>query len=218
MNDITIVLADDHPIVLQGLRTLIGTGTGLSIVGETDNGLEAVRLVEHLKPDVLITDLVMPGLMGLEVARQVRDRSPETRVCILSIYDNEAYVLEALKHGVLGFVLKDSATSELVHAIREVAAGRNHLSAALSNRAIAAYIDKAISIPATAHDVLTTREREVLQLAAEGNVNAEIAKRLSISPRTAETHRGNLMRKLGLRNQTDLIRFAIRRGAISADN
>lgn len=217
MSETTIVLADDHPIVRQGLHTLLETEPGFRVVGETGDGLEAVHLAERLKPDVLVTDLMMPGLMGLEVARQVRERVSGTRVLILSMYNNEAYVLEALRNGAFGYVLKDSAATELLHAVSTVAAGRRHLSEALSERAIEAYIGRAATLPLDAYDTLTTREREALQLAAEGNSSAEIADRLSISPRTAENHRGHLMRKLGLRTQTDLIRYAIRRGLLSID-
>ena len=217
MRATTIVLADDHPIVRQGLRALLEAEPGFRIVGEAGDGLEAVQMVERLKPDVLVTDVMMPGLTGLEVARQVRERVQGTRVLVLSMYNNEAYVLEALKNGAAGYVLKDSAAAEMIQAVQEVASGRRHLSAPLSERAIQAYIGKAASLPADVYDTLTTREREVLQLAAEGNNNAEIAERLSISPRTAEAHRAHLMRKLSLRTQTDLIRFAIRRGILPVD-
>ncbi|MGI4788925.1 MAG: response regulator [Janthinobacterium lividum] len=217
MSVTTIVLADDHPVVRQGLRALLETEPGLQVVGETGNGLEAIQLALRLKPDVLVTDLMMPGLTGLEVARQIRDRVPETRVLVLSMYSTEAYVLEALKNGASGFVMKDCPAADLLNAVSEVAAGRRHLSAALSDRTLDAYIGKAASVPLDAYDSLTTREREVLQLAAEGGSSTDIANRLSISPRTAETHRGHLMRKLGLRTQTDLIRFAIRRGVLLID-
>ncbi len=217
MNETTIMLADDHPVVRQGLRNLLETGTGFCIVGESGDGLETVQLAERLKPDVLITDIMMPGLTGMEIARQVRDRAPRTRVLVLSMYNNEAYVLEALKNGAAGFVLKDSAATELLHAVSKVAAGQRHLSEALSERAIDAYIGKATSLPLDAYETLTTREREVLQLVAEGSNSAEVAERLFISPRTAETHRAHAIRKLGLRTQTDLIRFAIRRGLLAAE-
>jgi two-component system response regulator NreC len=217
MSETTIVLADDHPVVLWGLRALLEPEPDLRVVGEARDGLEAVRLVERLEPDVLVTDLIMPGLMGLDVARQVRERVPETRVLVLSIHSHEAYVLEALRNGVLGFVLKDTAAAELRDAIFKVASGRRYLSAALSERAIDAYAGSAASLPSEPYDALTTREREVMHLAAEGCSGAGIAERLSISLRTAEAHRGHLMRKLGLRTQTDLIRFAIRRGILSSE-
>lgn len=210
----SILLADDHPIVRHGLRTLLEAEPDFHIVGETDDGLETVRLVEHLQPDVLVLDLMMPSLSGLEVTRQVCRRVPKTRVIILSMHANEAYVLEALRHGAMGYVLKETSAAELVRAVREVVAGRRYLSAPLSERAIEAYIQKASEGILDPYETLTTREREVLHLAAEGHTNAEIAARLTISPRTVEVHRANMMRKLGLRTQTDLIRYALRRGIL----
>jgi two-component system, NarL family, response regulator NreC len=212
----TIVLADDHPIVRRGLRTLLETERGLQIVGEAGDGLEAVHLVESLQPDVLIVDVLMPGLSGLEVTRQVSQRTAKTRVIVLSMYANEAYVLEALRNGASGYVLKDSGITDLVQAVRDVVAGRRYLSAPLSERAIAAYVEKAHTRDPTPYESLTSREREVLHLVAEGHTSAQIAKRLYLSPRTVETHRANLMRKLGLRSQADLTRYAIERGILPA--
>jgi len=214
----TIVLADDHPVVQQGLRTLLEAEPDLRIVGQASDGLEAAQLTERLQPDVLVLDLMMPGLNGLEVTRQVSARSRKTRVLILSMYENEAYVLEALRNGAAGYVLKAACSSDLVHAVRTVAAGRRYLSPALSERAIEAYVQKTEAVPLDLYETLTTREREVLHLAAEGFTNPEIADRLCISPRTVETHRANVMRKLGLENQTDLIRYAIRRGIIPLES
>jgi DNA-binding NarL/FixJ family response regulator len=214
----TIVLADDHQIVRQGLRALLEAEPDLSIVGETGDGLEAVDLVERLQPDVLVVDLMMPGLNGLEVTRQVRKRSRQTYVVILSMHDNEAYVLEGLRNGAAGYVLKESNTTDLVQAIREVTAGRRFLSTPLSERAIEIYMQKAESTTLDLYETLTTREREILHLAAEGYSYKEIGARLTISPRTAETHRTNLMRKLGLSTQTDLIRYALQRGILPIDD
>lgn len=218
MSVTTIVLADDHQVVRHGLRVLLESELNFRIVGEASDGLEAVELVERQQPDILVLDLMMPGLNGLEVARQSSHRSPHTNVVILSMYNNEAYVLEALRAGAKAYVLKASTSDELVRAIREVAAGRRYLSPPLSERAIQAYSQKAESSAIDAYETLTTREREVLQLAAEGCTNTDVATKLSISPRTAETHRANLMRKLGLHTQTDLIRYALRRGILPIDN
>jgi two-component system, NarL family, response regulator NreC len=211
---VTIAVADDHPLVRQGLRAVLEAEPDFQLVGEAGDGLEATQLVERLRPDALVIDLMMPGLNGLEVTRQVRQRSPETRVVVLSMHADEGYVLEALRNGAVGYVLKDSSATELVQALRDVFAGQRYLSRQLSERAIEAYIQRAESTAPDSYHSLTTREREVLQLAAEGCSSAEIAARLSISPRTAETHRSNLMRKLGLHTQTDLIRYALRRGII----
>ena len=210
----TIVLADDHHVVRQGLRALLEAEPDFSVIGEAADGLEAAQLVERLKPHVLVVDLMMPSLNGLEITRQVSRRVPQTRVVILSMYANEAYVLEAFRNGAAGYVLKDASAADLVHAVREVAAGRRYLSPPLSERAIEAYVQKAKAAPLDIYEILTTREREVLHLAAEGHSSPEIAARLGISPRTVETHRANLMRKLGLKTQTDLIRYAVRRGII----
>ena len=212
--NVTLLLADDHHVVRQGLRALLEADPDFRVVGEASDGLEVPDLVERLQPRVLIVDLMMPGLNGLEVTRQVSKRSPQTRVLILSMHSNEAYVLEALRNGAAAYVLKDSTAAHLVHAVREVVAGRRYLSPPLSERAIETYAEKAKSTSLDPYETLTTRERQVLHLAAEGLTNAEIADRLSISPRTAETHRANLMRKLGLRSQTDLVRYALRRGIV----
>ncbi len=211
---ISIVLADDHHVVRQGLRALLEAEPDFHLIGEAGDGLETAQLVERLEPDVLIIDLMMPGLNGLEVTRQVSQRSPRTRIVILSMHANEAYVLEALRNGASGYVLKDSSAADLAQAVREVLAGRRYLSPPLSDRAIEAYLHKAQAAELDPYETLTTREREVLHLAAEGYSNAEIAARLSISPRTAETHRANMMRKLDLHSQTDLIRYALRRGIL----
>ncbi|MFQ5898621.1 MAG: response regulator [Candidatus Methylomirabilia bacterium] len=218
MSKTTILLADDHHVVRQGLRALLEAEPEFSVVGEAADGLEVPELVERLKPKVLVLDLMMPGLDGLEVTRRVRQRSAQTRIVILSMYANEAYVLQALRNGAAGYVLKDATAAELVQAVREAAAGRRHLSRPLSERAIEAYVWKAHTATLDLYEPLTTREREVLHLAAEGYSNPQIAARLLISPRTAETHRANLMRKLRLNTQTDLIRYAMRRGILPMED
>lgn len=213
----TIVLADDHHVVRQGLRVLLEAEPNFSVVGEAAEGLAVIEMVERLKPNVVIVDVMMPGVNGLEVTRQVRQRSPETRVVILSMYANEAYVLEALRIGAAGYVLKGADAAELIQAVREVAAGRRYLSPPLTDHAIEAYVEKAQAAPLDRYEMLTTREREVLHLAAEGYSHSETAARLGISPRTAETHRANLMRKLGLKTKTDLVRYAFRRGILALE-
>jgi DNA-binding NarL/FixJ family response regulator len=217
MGTTTILLVDDHHVVREGLRVLLEAEPDLSVVGEAADGLEVAKLVERLQPNVMVVDLMMPGLNGLEVTRHVRQHFTETRVVILSMYANEAYVLQALRNGADGYVLKDATATELVRAVREAAAGRRYLSPPLSERAIEAYVHKAQTATPDVYETLTTREREVLQLAAEGHRNPQIAARLMISPRTAETHRTNLMRKLGLNTQTDLVRYAVRQGLLPAD-
>jgi len=211
---IGIVLADDHHVVREGLRVLLQLEPDFSIVGEAADGLETVHLVERLKPDVLVVDMVMPSLNGVEVTRQISQKFLKARVIILSMYADESYVLEALRNGAFGYVLKSSQGVHLVQAVREVAAGRRYLSPPLSDDAIRAYAQKAKGTSLDIYETLTTRERQVLHLAAEGHTNSEIASRLFISPRTVEIHRANLMRKLGLRNYTDLVRYALERGIL----
>ena len=189
-----LVLADDHQIVRQGLEAILRAETDLRPVGEAATGPEAVDLAERLRPDVLVLDLMMPGRTGLEVVGEVVRRSPQTRVVVLSMHSNEAYVVAALRAGASGYVLKDSGSEELVRAIRAAAAGQRYLGSPLGGY----------------HD-LTPREREVLRLTAEGRSGSEIAKQLFISPRTVESHRASLMRKLGVRNQKELIRYAVER-------
>jgi DNA-binding NarL/FixJ family response regulator len=211
---ISVVLADDHPVVRRGVRTVLEAEPDMRVAGEAANGLEILTVVEKLQPQVLVLDLMMPGLGGLEVTRQIAQRSPTTRVVILSMYASEAYVLEALRNGASGYVLKDAQAGELVRAVREVVAGHRYLGSPLSERAIASYLERTRSIGGEPLAELTTRERETLHLAAEGRSCVEIAACLGISPRTAETHRAHLMKKLGLNNQTEIVRFAIRQGIL----
>ena len=211
---VTIVLADDHQMMRQGLRMVLEAQEHFQVVAEAGNGLDTLTLVERFHPCVLIVDVMMPGLNGLEVTRQVRQRASRTRVIVLSMYSNEAYVLEALRHGAASYVLKEAPADELVRAVHEVVAGRRYLSPPLSERAIEAYLQKAQDTVLDPYETLTTREREVLQLAAEGRTNGDIAAALYISPRTVETHRANVMRKLRLQNHADLIRYALQRGLL----
>jgi two-component system response regulator NreC len=210
----TIVLVDDHALVREGLRTVLGCEGDWAVVGEAANGLDAVALAEQLQPDVLIVDLMLPNLSGLEVIRQVGKRVPGTHIIVLSMHATESYVLAALRSGAQAYVLKDASSTEIVQAVREVLAGHRYLSPPLSQYALDAYIEKAKGAPLDSYETLTTREREVLHLVAQGETTPVIAARLGVSPRTIETHRTNLMRKLGLRTQTDLIRYALQRGLI----
>ncbi len=215
---VTVLMADDHPIVRQGLRHLLEAEPDLKIVGEASDGLEAVQLTEKFRPDILIVDLMMPGLNGLEVVKQVKERCPTTCCIVLSMQSADVYVVEALKAGALGYVLKETGPSELVNAVQQVVAGNRYLSPRLSERLIDVLLQKTEELTLDPYETLTNREREILQMAAEGMTASTIAKRLSISPRTAELHRGRMMKKLGLNNQTDLIRYALKRGILPLDN
>jgi len=212
----TIVLGDDHKVILRGLRAVLDAQPGLAVVGEASDGLKVAALAERLKPDVLVLDLMMPGLSGFDVTRRVTKRLPKTRVVILTMYSSEAHVVEALRSGAMAYVVKDASADELVTAIREASAGRRFLSAPFSNDLIETYLKRPGGTDP--YETLTPREREVLHLVAEGLTSSEIAARLFISPRTAESHRANLMRKLGLRSRTDLVRFAFQRGIVPLES
>lgn len=213
---ISILLADDHPIVRRGLIALLAAESDCEVIGEAADGFAAARLVEQLRPDVLVVDLMMPGLSGLEVTRHVRALPSPPRVIVLSMHADEQHVLDALRSGVSAYVLKESDPAELIDAVRAAVAGQRYLSPPLSERAIDAYMRKAQSEPVDPLKLLTPREREVLRLVAEGHTNGEIASLLRISPRTVETHRANLMRKLDLHNQAELARFAVERGVLGS--
>jgi two-component system response regulator NreC len=212
----TIVLADDHALIRQGLHSVLERQGDYQVVGEAEDGLEAVEIVERLRPDVLIVDVMLPGLNGLEVTRRVRSRVPKTRVLVLSMHANESYVLEAFRNGASGYVLKATSANSLVEALRAILLGQRYLSPPLTERAIEVYIDKVDNATITfdSYKMLTSREREVFQLAAEGLSNSEISQRLEISPRTAETHRTRIMHKLQMHSQGDLVRYAIQNGLI----
>ncbi len=213
---VTLLLADDHPIVRQGLRHLLECEPEFRIVAEAGDGIEALQKAELFKPDILVVDMMMPGVNGLEVLRQVRKISPATRTIVLSMQSADAYVVEALKNGAAGYVLKETGPGELVNAVREVIKGNQFLSAKLSERFLSS--GKEIeNMPLDAYETLTPREREILQMTAEGLTSTEIGDKLMISPRTVEVHRSNLTIKLGIKNQADLIRFAIRRGILPMD-
>jgi len=220
---VTVVLADDHVIVRQGLRALLESDPNFVVVGEAADGHEAVELIKRRKPTVLITDLMMPGLDGLATTRKLSRLKSDTHVIILSMYGDQPYVLTALESGAAGYVLKESCGTELLQAICEVVAGRRYLSPAILEASIGSYsamgtiLQKAQTGSLAAHDKLTVRERKVLQLVVEGASISDIGSRLKISSRTVESHRANCMRKLGLNLPEDLIRYALRRGNLTRD-
>lgn len=214
---IRILLADDHRVVRQGLKALIQRHDDLEVIGEAADGLEAVRQAEEKRPDVVVVDLMMPGLQGSEVVRRVTKRSSSSRIVVLSMHADESYVAEALDAGAHAYVLKEAGAAELLEAVRAVMDGRRYFSPPLTEEGVELYRQKLSTGQLDAYDTLTNREREVLQLVAEGNTSKDIAERLSISPRTAESHRASLMKKLGFDSSADLVRYAARRGIISLD-
>jgi len=208
---LSVLLAEDHPVVREGLRAMLEAEGDFQVVGQTGNSSEVGGLVEELHPDVLVLDLIMPGIGGLNALRELARRRLNTRVVVLSMYANEAYVLEALQNGAGAYVLKQSEAAELVRGIREVAKGRRYLSPPLSQRAVEAYARRAKGTIATREADLTAREKEVLMLVGQGFTSAQIGERLFISVRTVESHRSNLTKKLGLHSQAEMVRTALRR-------
>jgi DNA-binding NarL/FixJ family response regulator len=200
---IRLVIVDDHSLVRDGLRARMSVVAGLQVIGEAASGLEALDLASTLMPDVMLVDVGMRGMNGIELATQLRNRFPAIRVLMLSMYDNREYVLSAIRAGACGYVLKESPTEEILAAISAVCAGKTYFSAQLSN----------LMLPAgSTTPQLTTREHEVLQLLAHGSSNKAVAKELDISVRTVETHRLSLRRKLGVDSASELLKIAVTNG------
>src|ERR1044071_1748041 len=217
---VSIVLADDHVVVRQGLRALLESDPNIGIAGEASNGLEAVGIVRRRKPTVLITDLMMPGLDGLAIIQKLSRLKLNTQVIILSVYGDQAYVLTALTNGAAGYVLKESCGAELFQAIREVVAGRRYISPGISEASIGSFtsmgtmLQTAQAGSAEIQDKLTVREREILRLFVEGVSSSDIASRLKISSRKVDSYEANWRKKLGRSPHEDLIRYALQRGSL----
>jgi len=217
METIRVVLAEDHTIVRQGLRSLLDQQAGIEVVAEAENGRQAVRIAEQLRPDVVLMDFSMPDLNGLEATRQIKQRVPDVKVLILTRHVNKEYIESILRAGASGYLIKKSAVDELVIAIHSVHRGNSFLDPSISTMVIEGYLHPSAG-EIQSHDVkLTPRQREVLQLIAEGHPNREIASMLHISVKTVDNHRANLMDKLDLHSTADLTRYAIRKGIISLD-
>jgi two-component system response regulator NreC len=216
MTPIRVLLADDHTLIRAGLRMVVVSQPDFTVVGEASDGREAVALAEQLKPDVVVMDIGMPSLNGIEACRQIHDSLPGSQVIMLSMHSDEGYVLRALKAGAKGYMLKDSAEADLASAIRAVTAGKSFFSPAVSKILLEDYMRKLKRTGAEdSFDLLSPREREVLQLVAEGKSSKEVANLLSLSVYTVETHRAKLMQKLNLHNIPELILYAVRKGVIS---
>jgi len=216
MNKIKLLLADDHTILRSGLAHLLGEMSEVEIVGEAENGLEAVRLAQELKPDVVVMDIGMPVMSGLEATREIREWSDDIKVLVLTVHDNEEYLFQAFQAGAAGYLLKKAATRELMNAIQVVARGDYFLYPPITKVVVDNYMEKLWRRhdPSSSHGSLTDREREILKLLAEGYTCREIAKPLFISAKTVETHKANIMEKLNLHKRNELVRYAIRKGIL----
>lgn len=211
-----VLLADDHALVRAGLRKLLESLPDIEVVGEADDGLAVLALAAQLHPDLVLMDIAMPGLNGLEAAARLTKAHPQTRVLILSMHQNEDYVRQALRAGAAGYLLKDSAPAELELALKALRRGETWLSPAVSKGVMSDYVQR-LRGEETPGEALTPRQREILQLIAEGHTTKDIARRLDISIKTVETHRSQLMKQLDLHDVAGLVRYAIRAGLISSE-
>ena len=213
-----IVIAEDHTILREGLRALFSSNPNLEIVGEAEDGREAIRCVEKLKPDLILTDLSMPRMTGMDAIREIKRCSPETKVLVLTVHRAEEYILATLQAGADGYLLKDSTQAELMMAVKHVLSGKHYIGPGISDKVLEGYLDGRRSLKTrTSWETLTHREREILKLIAEGYKNKEIAEDLCISVKTVEKHRSNIMEKLNLHNVQALTAFAIEKGLVSRE-
>jgi two-component system, NarL family, response regulator NreC len=214
MKRIRIFLADDHTILREGIRSLLENESDMEVVGEAEDGHQAVKMVRQIKPDVVLMDIAMPRLNGLEATSQIKKLIPDSKILILTMHDNEEYIRKALASGAMGYILKDAAARELMDAIRAVYRGEAVLSPAVTRLVIEDYLRWGDLKPEVPQDDLSEREREILQLIAEGNTNKQIAEILCISIKTVQAHRSNLMNKLDLHDRGELIKYAIQKKII----
>jgi DNA-binding NarL/FixJ family response regulator len=220
MNTISVILADDHPMIRSGIRMLLKEADDISIVGEASNGEEAVTLTRDLTPDIIVLDLSMPKLSGIEAVRIITRRYPKTRILVLTMHENEEYILQIVKSGASGYIIKTSGKDELLKAIRTVAAGEKYFSHRVSEILVEGFIRKSDTGEEPNADKagpLTRREKEILALVAQGLTNQEIGKKLFISHRTVDTHRTNIMQKLDIHDVANLVRYAVQHGIVSPD-
>ena len=216
MTPIRILLADDHAVVRDGLRALLEKQPDMSVVAEANDGRDSIRLAEEQAPDVVIMDIAMPNLNGIEATRRILAANPRTAVVMLSMHQDESYVLRSLKAGAKGYLLKDSLRSDVIDAVRAVFQGRSFLTRKVSRMLQEDYMRQLENRGLDdSYDLLTDREREILQMVAEGKSNKEVAGVLNISPTTVETHRSHILQKLGLHSVPELILYAVRKGIIS---
>jgi DNA-binding NarL/FixJ family response regulator len=214
-----ILLVDDHPLFREGIRALLSAESDIEVVGEAADGKQAIEFAQKLSPDIIVMDLVMPGMNGMQAAQQLHDTCPDIKVLILSMYDDDEYIRQILKAGASGYVLKRAASDDLLRAIREVEKGGSALHPTVAAKLIKDYVRRTKS---TGHrdagSALTARESEVLKLVAEGHTNKQIADILGLGRKTVDTHRTNIMRKLDLHDVTALVKYALKRGLISLES
>ncbi len=211
-----IIIAEDHTILREGLRMLLSSNPDFEVVGEAQDGLEAIRMVDSLKPDLILMDLSMPRMNGIGAIQEIKKQSPITKILVLTVHKTEEYILATLKAGADGYILKDATHSELMLAIDNIFSGKSYLSPGISEKVIEGYLEGRKTIKSsTSWDTLTQREREILKMIAEGYKNKDIADYLCISAKTVEKHRANLMRKLDLHSASSLTAFAMEKGLIT---
>lgn len=217
MSKIKILIADDHALIRTGIATLLQSYPEFVVVGEATDGAEAVEMTGKVQPDVVLIDLAMPKMNGIEATRQIRERFPKTRVLVLTMHENDEYIYQILKSGAGGYVLKDASREELCNAIRAVARGEKFFSPRVSEIMVESFVKRREQPPVelSSTDIpLTKREKEILSLVVEGLTNQQIADKLFISPRTVDTHRTNIMQKLNLHDVASLVRYAIKHGLV----
>ena len=217
MGKIKVLVADDHTILRQGIKALLDNQEGIEVIGEAKDGREALAIIEETLPDVILMDIAMPGLNGLEATRRIKKKFPRMKVLVLTMYTNEEYIFQILNAGANGYLVKETAFQDLISAIKAVYKNEAFMSPSISKKVINSYIKKAQDDEEKTCEILTTREREILQLIAEGNSSKKIAELLFISPKTVETHRTHIMDKLNIHNRTGLIKYAIRKGMVDVD-
>jgi len=218
MTKTRVLLAEDHTIVRKGLCALLDAEPSIEVIGEAQDGREALLKAEQLHPDIVLMDISMPGLNGLEATRQIKKRFPEVKVLILTVHSDEEYIRQILRAGASGYLVKQAAPNELISAIEAIQRGESYLSPSVSKKVVQEYVQHAAgAAEEDSYERLTDREREVLQLIAEGNSTRDIAELLHLSVKTAETHRARLMRKLDIHSTAELTQYAIRKGVISLD-
>ena len=215
---VRIVIAEDHTILREGLRSLLSSDPNLEVVGEAEDGREAIQCVEKFKPNLILTDLSMPRMNGMEAIKEIKRQSPETKILVLTVHKAEEYILSTFQAGADGYLLKDSTHAELVMAVKKVLSGKHYISPEISEKVIEGYLEGKKTLKSrTSWETLTQREREILKLIAEGYKNKEIANYLCISTKTVEKHRANLMEKLDLHNAQALTAFAIEKKLVSRE-